>query len=472
MDAISVILVIISAIIGIIIGFLSGKKIGKLTSDKECSTTQTKLDIIEKELSSLKNDYNLLQEKNSAIISEKNDILRNSEVLQKEITLLKEQHNQALNSQKQHYEGAITEMQKRFDETIEKVTSQVKEATNDMLKERQKEFAESSNQNLGLILNPLKDSINEMKMAMDASKTAQTQISSEMKAHMEHMLKQSLETQKSAEELTKVFKHGTKIQGDWGETVLDELLQSQGLTKGIHYDVQAVIKDADGNLVRNENGAIMRPDVILHLDTKRELIIDSKVSMTAYIDYVNAENEDDRQKFLKAHIDSIQKHVKELAAKNYADYIKPPKVKIDYVIMFVPHSGALWTALNEQPDLWRKSMEQNVYIADEQTLYAALRIVNMTWSQIQQAQNHEKIFDLANEMLNRLGQFYKEYQEIGKALDNAKAAYEQGEKKITTGRQSITKTAQKLISLGAKQSNKNPLPYISNNEDINDLITT
>lgn len=472
MDAISVILVIISAIIGIIIGFLSGKKIGKLTSDKECSTTQTKLDIIEKELSSLKNDYTLLQEKNNALISEKNDILRNSEVLQKEITLLKEQNTQALNSQKQHYEGAITEMQKRFDETIEKVTSQVKEATNDMLKERQKEFAESSNQNLGLILNPLKESINEMKVAMDASKTAQTQISSEMKAHMEHMLKQSLETQKSAEELTKVFKHGTKIQGDWGETVLDELLQSQGLTKGIHYDVQAVIKDADGNVVRNENGAIMRPDIILHLDTKRELIIDSKVSMTAYIDYVNAENEDDRQKFLKAHIDSIQKHVKELAAKNYADYIKPPKVKIDYVIMFVPHSGALWTALNEQPDLWRKSMEQNVYIADEQTLYAALRIVNMTWSQIQQAQNHEKIFDLANEMLNRLGQFHKEYQEIGKALENAKAAYEQGEKKITTGRQSITKTAQKLISLGAKQSNINPLPYISNNEDINDLITT
>lgn len=472
MDTISVILVIISAIIGIIIGFLSGKKIGKLTSDKECSATQTKLDIIEKELSSLKNDYNLLQEKNSAIISEKNDILRNNEVLQKEITLLKEQNTQALNSQKQHYEGAIIEMQKRFDETIEKVTSQVKEATNDMLKERQKEFAESSNQNLGLILNPLKESINEMKVAMDASKTAQTQISSEMKAHMEHMLKQSLETQKSAEELTKVFKHGTKIQGDWGETVLDELLQSQGLTKGIHYDVQAVIKDADGNVVRNENGAIMRPDIILHLDTKRELIIDSKVSMTAYIDYVNAENEDDRQKFLKAHIDSIQKHVKELAAKNYADYIKPPKVKIDYVIMFVPHSGALWTALNEQPDLWRKSMEQNVYIADEQTLYAALRIVNITWSQIQQAQNHEKIFDLANEMLNRLGQFHKEYQEIGKALENAKAAYDQGEKKITTGRQSITKTAQKLISLGAKQSNKNPLPYISNNEDINDLITT
>ena len=279
MDAISVILVIISAIIGIIIGFLSGKKIGKLTSDKECSATQTKLDIIEKELSSLKNDYTLLQEKNNALTSEKNDILRNSEVLQKEIILLKEQNTQALNSQKQHYEGAITEMQKRFDETIEKVTSQVKEATNDMLKERQKEFAESSNQNLGLILNPLKDSINEMKVAMDSSKTAQTQISSEMKAHMEHMLKQSLETQKSTEELTKVFKHKTKIQGDWGETVLDELLQSQGLTKGIHYDVQAVI-----------NSANMRPDIILHLDTKRELIIDSKVSMTAYIDYVNAEN--------------------------------------------------------------------------------------------------------------------------------------------------------------------------------------
>lgn len=132
--------------------------------------------------------------------------------------------------------------------------------------------------------------------------------------------------------------------------------------------------------------------------------------------------------------------------------------------MFVPHSGALWTALNEQPDLWRKAMEQNVYIADEQTLYAALRIINLTWTQIQQAQNHEKVFNLAKEMLDRVGQFWKEYQQIGKALENAKTAYDKGEKKITDGGQSINTTAKKLIDLGAKQNDKNPLPALPNED--------
>ena len=132
--------------------------------------------------------------------------------------------------------------------------------------------------------------------------------------------------------------------------------------------------------------------------------------------------------------------------------------------MFVPHSGALWTALNEQPDLWRKAMEQNVYIADEQTLYAALRIINLTWTQIQQAQNHEKVFNLAKEMLDRVGQFWKEYQQIGKALENAKTAYDKGEKKITDGGQSINTTAKKLIDLGAKQNDKNPLPTLPNED--------
>ena len=214
------------------------------------------------------------------------------------------------------------------------------------------------------------------------------------------------------------------MQGDWGETVLAELLDSQGLTKGVHFDVQSVIKDAEGYVVKSMEGSIMRPDVILHLDQRREVIIDSKVSLTSFMDYVNAEDEDVRQMHLKAHIDSIQKHVKELSAKDYSSYVQAPKVKMDYVIMFVPHTGALWTALHSQPDLWRKAMDKNVFIADEQTLFAALRIINLTWTQIAQAQNHEKVYALANEMLDRVGQFMKKYQAIGKALENATKAYE------------------------------------------------
>lgn len=371
-----------------------------------------------------------------------------------------------LASQEKRHTEAMAAQQARFEETMAKVAAQVKSATDDMLKQRQKEFAESSNTNLGQIVNPLRETIDKMKQAMNENTLKQTSMSSEMKANIEHMMQQSAAARKSAEELTRVFKHGTKVQGDWGETVLDEILESQGLTRGVHYDIQAVMRDGSGNVIKSEQGNMMRPDVILHLDQRREVIIDSKVSLTAFIDYVNAESEDERQQYLKAHIESLQKHVKELSVKDYSSYIQPPKVKMDYVIMFVPHTGALWTALNAQPDLWRRAMDKNVFIADEQTLFAALRIINLTWTQIAQAQNHEKVYALANEMIDRVGQFMKKYQAIGKALDSASKAYEEGEKKLQPGGQSILQTCGKLVKLGAKQSDKNPLPQLVDVDDI------
>ena len=146
--------------------------------------------------------------------------------------------------------------------------------------------------------------------------------------------------------------------------------------------------------------------------------------------------------------------------------VQPPKVRMSYVIMFVPHSGALWTALNAQPDLWRKAMDRNVFIADEQTLFAALRVISLTWTQIAQAQNHEKVFALANEMLDRVGQFMKKYQNIGKALEMAVKAYEDGEKKLQPTGQSILQTCAKLTKLGARQSDKNPLPELQDRDEI------
>lgn len=359
---------------------------------------------------------------------------------------------------------AIETTQQRFDETIAKVTAQMQSATDEMLRQRQKEFAETSNTSISQIVNPLRETIDKMKLAMNESTIRQTAMSSEMKANIENLMQQTRATKKSADELARVFKQGSKVQGDWGERVLDELLQSQGLTKGIHYDTQTTLRDAAGNVVRTDSGSMMRPDVILHLDTQRELIIDSKVSLTAYMDYANAPDETTQKVALKNHIDSIQKHVKELAQKNYSAYVKPPKVRMDYVIMFVPHSGALWLALNNQPDLWRKAMEQNVFIADEQTLFAALRIISLTWTQIAQAQNHQLVYELATEMVNRVGQFMKYYQSIGTSLQKAQEAFEKGSSKLEPQGQSILQTAGKLIKLGAKESTSNPLPQLHDTE--------
>ena len=366
----------------------------------------------------------------------------------------------ALAAQEKRHEQAIKAQQELFDETMAKVTAQLKSATDDMLKERQKEFAESSNTNLGQIVNPLRETIEKMKQTMNESTLKQTELSSEMKVNLENMMKHSDAAKQSADELARVFKHKSKVQGDWGERVLDELLESQGLTEGVHYETQATMRDASGNVVKTDTGGNLRPDVIMHIDSSRDIIIDSKVSLTAFWDYINAENEDERQKHQKAHIDSVQKHVKELSKKDYSSYIKAPKVKMDYVIMFVPHTGALWTALNAQPDLWRKAMEMNVFIADEQTLFAALRMISLTWTQIAQAQNHEKVYELANEILDRVGKFMKSYESIGKAIKNAQDAYEEGEKKLAPSGQSIIQTCAKLEKLGAKQNSRNPIRLI------------
>ena len=367
---------------------------------------------------------------------------------------------ETLAAQEKRHSEAIKAQQELFDETMAKVTAQMKSATDDMLKQRQKEFSESSSTNLGQIVNPLRETIEKMKQTMNDSTLKQTELSSEMKVNLENMMRHSEAAKQSADELTRVFKHKSKVQGDWGERVLDELLESQGLTQGVHYETQATIRDAKGNVVRTDTGGNVRPDVILHIDNYREIIIDSKVSLTAFWDYINTENEDERQKHLKAHIDSIQKHVKELSKKDYSSYIKAPKVRMDYVIMFVPHTGALWTALNAQPDLWRKAMEMNVFIADEQTLFAALRMINLTWTNIAQAENHEKVYELANEMLDRVGKFIRSYESIGKAIENAQKAYEDGEKKLSPSGQSILQTCAKLEKLGAKQNSKNPIPQI------------
>lgn len=384
------------------------------------------------------------------------------------IAQVKADSKELLATQERNHEQALKVQQARFDETMAKVSAQVKIATDDMLKQRQKEFAESSNTNLGQIVTPLRETIEKMKQTMSESTLKQTELSAAMKENLENMMKHSAEAKQSADELARVFKHKSKVQGNWGERVLEELLDSQGLQCGIHYERECVIRDASGNVVKTDTGGNLRPDVILHLDNSREVIIDSKVSLTAFMDYVNAETDDQRQEFLKLHIDSIQKHVKELSKKDYSSYIQAPKLKMDYVIMFVPHTGALWTALNAQPDLWRKAMEMNVFIADEQTLFAALRMINLTWTQIKQAENHKEVYRLANEMVKRVGMFLKNYETVGKALKNARDAYEDGEKKLLDRGQSIVVTCNQLEALGAKQNASYPIPKVNEIEASNE----
>lgn len=459
-----ILLIIIVAVCGIVLGAVIVALVFKAKNSAVQANLETAKSQLEEEKKRSQADLQKAEENFSKRLAEvKLDEQKHCETA---VAAKDKANEEAMQALKSHYEQSMTEQQKRFDKTINDILVQNKAATEDLLKARQEEFAKSSTTSIGQLVNPLKESIAKMEETMQKTSKEAVSINSAMKVNLDQMIAQSKATQATAEELTNAFRHKSKVQGDWGETVLSELLQSQGLVPGLNYEVQYTIRDDRGNVVKSDDDKKMRPDVILHLDQNRELIIDAKVSLTNYLDYLNADSEEEGRKHLEKHIASLEKHVDELSKKDYSSYISASKTKIDYVIMFVPHSGALWTALNAKPELWREAMEKNVYIADEQSLYAALRIIHMTWTQIKQAQNHEEVFKLAKEVIDRVGQFVGKYSELGKALEKAQKVFDEGQKKLEDKGQSIVLSANKLIKIGAKQSQNHPVPMLDDMEDV------
>ena len=459
------------SVITAVIAFIVAKNIIRSRVELTGQAAQMKAESAYKsEQARLESDLRHAKERQEELLGQIEAVKKDCEKMVEQTKFdLRKRYTDEIAAREKAHKEAMDSLELRFNETMAKVTAQVKSDTADMLKAQQKEFSESSNLSIGQIVNPLKENIVELKKAMEEGNKEMAERNGEMRERIKTLMEHSDAARKSADDLAAAFKHGNKIQGDWGETILEELLATNGLTKGIHFDTQAVIRGKDGKVIKNEDGSTMRPDVILHLDERREVIIDSKVSLTAYVDYVNAENDTDRKTCLKAHVDSIKKHVKELAAKDYSAYIESPKVTAGYVIMFVPNMGALWTALNAEPDLWRKAAESNVYIADEQSLYGALKIVSLTWTQVAQAQNHEKVYELANEMIDRVGMFMKKYEGIGQALKKASEEYEDGKKKLVPQGQSIINTSGKLIKLGAKNSDRHAIKALLDIDDIPEL---
>lgn len=356
---------------------------------------------------------------------------------------------EALRQQEVHSREALQALQGRFDETVAKMKAELENVTAEMLRRRQSEFEASSREEVSKILEPLNVSIREMREAVADNTVKHSEFGGRLAANIRLVMEHSDAARKSADRLADALRGGGRIQGDWGEKVLTELLESQGLTEGVHFDTQPTLRDAAGNPVRNENDRLLRPDVILHLDRERDLVIDAKVSLSAFMDYKSAESDEAREAALRNHVTSIENHVKELARKDYSAYIGSGKIRMDYVIMFVPNTTALYAATAQKPDLWRKAMERGVYIADEQTLYAALRIIDMTWRQIAQAENHEKVYALANEMLDRVNMFMEKFVAVGRKIEDAQKSYNEAFGKIKDSGQSIPVTCRKLVALGA-----------------------
>ena len=198
----------------------------------------------------------------------------------------------------------------------------------------------------------------------------------------------------------------------------------------------------------DETGSRLIPDVVVHYPDNKDLIIDSKVSLTAFVDYCNADDENEKQLALRRHLQSIRAHYKELQRKNYSSYIKAPRVSLNYVIMFIPNESAMQIALYEDSKLWREAFENGVFITSEQNLLALLRMIQLSWAQVHQARNQQEVFEAVNKLLDRVADFIKRYEDLGKRIESLQGSYDETKKKLYSGNQSVVKAANKLIEMG------------------------
>ncbi len=389
------------------------------------------------------------QEQHMHKLNEENKLLIAQRMtLEKELQLLRRSTEEQLRMRNEE-----------FDRQLKLVREQLQNAAQDMLRHHTADLARNNNMQLDAIISPLKDSIKDMRTAMESSRDTHNRNTASLEKAIEEVMKRTGEIGREADKLASALRNESKVQGNWGELILDELLAGQGLTEGIHYEKQVTLRDNAGRALRNEeSGRRMVPDTILHYPDGKDAIIDSKVSLTAFVDYRNATTDEERTDALTRHLKSLRQHVAELARKDYSSYIQPPRQSLNYVIMFVPNESALQLALYNDGTLWREAFAKNVFITSEQNLMAALRMIQLAWAQRLQAQNQEKIIETGRMLLDRVADFFKSFDDMGQRLSDASEQYRKAYDKLRYGRQSVVGASQKLLKLGVPKSPKKTLP--------------
>lgn len=378
---------------------------------------------------------------------------------QKEIESLKDrfEHETELRNQQSSNEQQLR--QKQFDQQLETIQEQFQNLASKILDQTTQKLKSENVESMSHITQPLKQNIEQLQQAIDKTNHETARSTASLSEQLKSMAEQTAKIDASATRLTNVMRGANKVQGNWGELTLMNLLDSQGLRLGVDYDVQQTLSDDRGNVLTNEeSGKRMIPDVILHYPNNEDIIIDSKMTIDAYANYMNAEDEIVKKKYADDVVKSIRTQFTSLSKKDYTSYIKAPRRAIDFVIMYVPYEGALQLALLTDPKLWHDAFEKKVFITSQQNLMAILKIIQIAWRQYAQTENQKRVYDLADEMLRRVGDFIKRFDKVGKDIETLHKDYDEAYKKAYTGRQSIVQKANDLRVLGAKESANAPIP--------------
>lgn len=318
-----------------------------------------------------------------------------------------------------------------------------------------------SNREMQNVVEPLRRHLENFDRLMRESADRENSARAQLKGQIDSLIALNQSIGDEARQLTQALKGDSKVQGDWGEMQLTTLLEQAGLEQGIHFRTQ-VTRDESGRVIRSEEGGDLRPDVIVNLPDDKKLIIDSKVSLTAYADYASAEDKEQRRVAARRHLDSVRKHIRELAAKHYPDSIQGA---CDQSLMFLPLEGAFTLAVSLDADLLRFAASLKVAIVTPVHLYSVVQLAAQLWRQDAQDRNTLEIAQAGGRLYDKLAIFLETFDKVGETLRRSQEQYDQARKQISTGKGNLLSRAEKLRALGAKTTKNLPKPDDNDNGD-------
>ena len=445
---IAIIAIIVMTVFGYFIGN-RGKKgyiesVIKLTAERDVQ--KTNVENLEKQIEAQKASYEKqMSERKTAFDSQMQE--------------LKETFAQQLQQEKAAHEGQISALkemnEKQIKNQLELIKEQMQTTSEKVLKERQKELGEENEEQVSKIITPLQKSLQDMQDALDKTKQQQAEALTRLDESIKINMQKSAEIGETADRLTRALTGEVKVQGNFGELKLKQLLEDLELKEGEQFDTQETLKDKVGKGAKGDDGKGLVPDFILHFPNNRHVVVDSKMSLTDYERYMNAEDgTPEKSRFLKAHIDSVRAQVRRLAKKEYTKFLPEGYNRLNFAIMYVPIEGALNLALLNDTTLWREAYDEGVMILGPQTMYMNLRVLEMMWTQVRQLTNQQAMVDAANTIIDRVQDFGTRFMDVESSMNDTVKKI--NKLKITTGDSgaSIITAAKKLLQAGAKENKK------------------
>ena len=430
----SIIVAIVAAIIIGVVAYSYSKRIADLKDVHNKQIAELK-EAHEKQIAELKEAQTAQLEQLKAAQTAQLEQVKEGQ--QKQIEALREMNREQVESQ------------------MKLIREQMQTTSEEILKRRQDELGERNKEQVSKIIDPLTQSLKSMREAFDKSKEQQNEALTRLDATIKVNMEKSAALGETADRLTRALTGEVKVQGNFGELKLKQLLEDLELKEGEQFDTQETLRDKAGKQAKGDDGRGLIPDFILHFPNNRHVVVDSKMSLTDYERYMNAEDgTPEKSEYLKAHVASVRAQVKRLARKEYTKYLPEGYNRLNFAIMYVPIEGALNLALLNATTLWREAYDEGVMILGPQTMYMNLRVLEMMWTQVKQLKNQQLMMDAANLVIERVQDFGVRFLDVENSMNDT--IRRMSKLKITTAESgpSIITAARNLLKAGAKENKR------------------